>query len=412
MLQPSLFSANVLSVSDLTRYLHALFESDDILRDVWVAGEVSNLSRPASGHIYFTLKDSGAALRCVMWRTTVLKAPLARNLRDGAAVEVHGAISVYERDGTYQLYADRIKQAGEGDLYQQFLRLKERLEAEGLFAEERKRPLPEFPLSIGIVTSPTGAALQDMLNTLSKRFPLAQITLAPAAVQGDEAPRQIVAALRALNRLARPDVIIVARGGGSLEDLWAFNDERVVRAVADSEAPVISGVGHETDFTLTDFAADRRAPTPTGAAVLATPDAADLRAGLRDTTRLLTQAGEDCLEARAAMLEQLAARLDRASPLWQVRSNRQRLDEMSERARGAMLNDLALRRVEWNGTAAHLAALDPQRVLQRGFAVVTGAKGQIVRAAEQVAPGENLDIRLAEGGLQADVTKIIPAKPR
>lgn len=258
-MQPELFRPSSLTVSQLTLYLRELLESDPVLMDVWVEGEISNLSRPSSGHIYFTLKDAAAALRCVIWRTTATR--LRVDLQNGLAVAAHGRISLYERDGTYQLYIDQLRPAGEGWLYQEFMRLKARLEEEGLFAPERKRPLPEWPARIGIVTSPTGAALQDMLNTLRRRFPLAEVILAPCAVQGDEAPPEIVRALEQLNRLSpAPDVILLARGGGSLEDLWAFNDERVVRAVAASVVPVITGVGHETDFTLSDFAADQRAP--------------------------------------------------------------------------------------------------------------------------------------------------------
>jgi exodeoxyribonuclease VII large subunit len=275
MFQAPLFPPPSLTVSDITRYLRELFESDEILHEVWVQGEISNLSRPASGHIYFTLKDQSAALKCVIWKQTAWRLPLS--LQNGMAIEAHGAISIYERDGQYQLYADAVRLTGEGALYQEYLRLKARLEAEGLFDTERKRPLPELPAGIGVVTSATGAALQDILNTLRRRFPLVEVVLAPCAVQGEEAPPQIVNAIRSLNRTDGVDLILVARGGGSLEDLWAFNDERVVRAIADSDLPVITGIGHETDFTLADFAADVRAATPTAAAEQAVPDRAELR---------------------------------------------------------------------------------------------------------------------------------------
>src|SRR5574342_790396 len=267
-MQPTLFSTQQWTVSRLTLYIRRLLEENETLQDVWVQGEISNLSRPASGHIYFTLKDSSAALKCVMWRTSAVR--LGISLQDGMAVEVHGKIGVYEVSGQYQLYADQIRPIGEGALYQEFLRLKSMLEAEGLFAPERKRPIPLFPHRIGIVTSASGAALRDIINILRRRLPLVEVILAPSPVQGIEAPPALVEAIRLLNdRL--PDVILLARGGGSIEDLWAFNDERVVRAVVASGVPVISGVGHETDFTLCDFAADLRAPTPTAAAELATP---------------------------------------------------------------------------------------------------------------------------------------------
>ena len=263
MTQLPLFQPPSWSVTDLTRHLRELLVSDDLLTDLWVIGEVSNVSRPSSGHVYFTLKDASASLRCVMWRNTALRQALLP--RDGEAVEVHGAIDVYEAGGVYQLYADAIRPAGEGALFQEFLRLKARLEAEGLFDPGRKRPLPGLPQCIGVITSPTGAALRDILNTLRRRYPIAKVILVPTPVQGTEAPPGIVSALQEINRLAHPDVIILARGGGSIEDLWAFNDERVARAIGASAAPVVTGVGHETDFTIADFAADhapRRPPRP------------------------------------------------------------------------------------------------------------------------------------------------------
>ena len=328
MNQLPLFQTPSLSVSELTRYLRTLIDSDELLQNTWIQGEVSNFSRPSSGHLYFTLKDSGAALRCVVWKSTALRLRFA--LQNGLAVEAHGAISIYERDGQYQLYVDAIRPAGEGLLFQEFMRLKNRLEAEGLFDPERKRPIPERPRCIGIVTSPTGAALQDMLNTLRTRYPLVEVILSPCAVQG-ERPRG--------NRAARcsswpgrtPDVILVARGGGSLEDLWAFNDERVVRAIAASPVPVITGIGHETDFTLADFASDLRAPTPTGAAVQATPDRADLMDELSAWQSRLGSAMLAFFSARWQDLEIARQRLNRASPDWRIRNERQRLDEMQER---------------------------------------------------------------------------------
>jgi len=269
-MQPSLFPApipQIFTVSKLTFHIRKLLEEDEILQDVWVQGEISNLSRPASGHIYFTLKDANASLKCVMWKTSAARLNLP--LRDGMAVEVHGKIGVYEPQGQYQLYADQIRAVGEGALYQEFMRLKAMLEAEGLFDADRKKNIPELPRKIGIVTSATGAALRDMLNTLRRRLPLVEVLLAPSPVQGTEAPPALVKAINMLDD-QQLDVIIIARGGGSIEDLWAFNDERVVRTVADAMTPIICGVGHETDFTLCDFAADLRAPTPTAAAELAT----------------------------------------------------------------------------------------------------------------------------------------------
>lgn len=406
MEQPQLFGPRLLSVTDLSRYLRALMDSDEILRDIWVSGEISNLSQPASGHIYFTLKDQNAALRCVIWRTTASR--LLVNLRNGQAVEAHGAISLYERDGTYQLYIDSLRQAGEGWLYQEFLRLKARLEAEGLFDEARKRSVPMIPQRIGIVTSATGAALQDILNTLTGRYPLAEVILSPAPVQGDDAPPRLVRALRRLEA-ARPDVIILARGGGSLEDLWAFNDERVIRAIVASSVPIITGIGHETDFTLADFAADLRAPTPTGAAVLATPDAADMRAALGSQLFYLDSAMSAILNANKRDTSEMQLRLGRLSPQRKVQDDRQRLDELLERAMRGLSAHQRLSRARVEGLSFRLQALSPLAVLQRGYAVLRGPDGRILQSISQVQSGDSINARIQDGELTAQVKQITPS---
>jgi len=391
------------TVTELTRHVRQLLETDESLRDVWVQGEISNLSRPASGHIYFTLKDAGAALRCVIWRSDAAR--LRTPLQDGLAIEAHGRIGVYEVGGQYQLYVDTLRPAGEGALYQEFLRLKALLEAEGLFDPGRKRPLPDLPHRIGIVTSPTGAALRDILSTLARRLPLAEVVLAPSAVQGAEAPAALAAALADLNRLATPDVILLARGGGSLEDLWAFNDERVVRAVAASAAPVISGVGHETDFTLCDFAADLRAPTPTAAAELATPlTIADLALELRAVGERLRLLLEDRIAVSNADLADLTHRLRFVSPQRRLESERQRLDELAGRAMRGLSHHLALGGERLDGMRRRLEALDPQRVLGRGYAIVTRrADGALVASVRHVKPGDAISVRLADGSFGARV---------
>ena len=404
MEQPPLFSPPSLSVSELTYYLRQLFESDDILRNVWVQGEVSNLSRPSSGHIYFTLKDAAAALRCVIWRTNAQR--MRVDLQNGQAVEAHGYISLYERDGQYQLYIDTLRAGGAGWLYQEFLRLKARLEEEGLFDQERKRPLPVHPRRIGIVTSPTGAALQDMLNTLQRRYPLVEVILAPAAVQGDEAPAAIAAALASLGRLAGLDVILVARGGGSLEDLWAFNDERVVRAIAASPVPVVTGIGHETDFTLADFAADLRAPTPTGAAVQATPDVAELKMALGERFARLDGLAGSSLAAKRRSLDEHRFRLARLSPRRQIQNDRQRLDEVNERALRGLSGAVTLRKARLDGARQRLAALDPLAVLRRGYALLQSPDGRPVTSVTQVKPLDSLRARLTDGGLTVQVQDI------
>ncbi len=354
------------TVSTLTRYLRQLLESDTSLQGVWVQGEISNLSRPASGHIYFTLKDSGAALRCVMWRTEAAR--LRSTLQDGLAVEAHGNISLYEASGQYQLYTDTIRPMGEGTLYQEFLRLKAVLEAEGLFDAARKRPIPELPHLIGVVTTPSGAALRDILNTLRRRLPLAEVILAPTPVQGVEAPAAIIAALRSLNQICAPDVILLARGGGSIEDLWAFNDERVVRAVIDSAAPVITGVGHETDFTLVDFAADLRAPTPTAAAELATPvTVLDLKADLVKIGGVLAGDMATLSQQKREATAWLEGRLRLTSPGRRLQTERQRLDEMTRRWNAAQSHRLEMAAEKVRGMENRLLALSPLGVLRTGL---------------------------------------------
>jgi exodeoxyribonuclease VII large subunit len=388
------------SVGDLTRYLRELLEGDFRLQDVWVLGEVSNVSRPGSGHLYFTLKDATASLRCVMWRSDVQR---HRYLpREGETVEAHGRLSIYDAGGQYQLYTDTLRPTGEGELFQAFLDLKEKLEREGLFDPARKRPLPAWPGRIGIVTSPTGAALQDVVNILRRRFPLAEVVLAPTPVQGDEAPAGIVAALHALNRYARPDVILLVRGGGSLEDLAAFNSERVARAVAASGAPVVSGVGHETDFSIADFAADLRAPTPSAAAEMATPDRLELAEAVARARQSQVRAFRLSLNERRNAVRSARDGLQSASPRAVLASARQRVDELGLRAQRAIETGLALRRASVLGLAQTLRAVGPAAVLARGYAVVQESEtGAVVRSVRQVSPGDGVQIRVHDGTFDA-----------
>ncbi len=401
MTQASLFQIQAWSVSEVNRYVRDLLESDHNLRDLWVQGEVSNLARPRSGHIYFTLKDERASLRCVMWRSTVQQQKFLP--QDGDAVEAHGKISVYEVGGQYQFYVDVIKPRGKGALYQEFLRLKAKLEAEGLFDEERKRPIPLWPGRIGIVTSPTGAALRDMLNTLRRRYPLVEVILAPSAVQGQAAPGGIVRALQALNETVRPNVILVGRGGGSIEDLWAFNDENVARAIAASEVPVISGVGHQTDFTIADFVADLRAPTPTAAAELAVPNREDLLLDLSAARQRLEQVVTLKLDDQRWHLKNLAQTIRQLSPQARIQSDRQRLDELSHRTATTVRHTLQIQRSRLEAAVQRLNDLNPKTVLARGYALVTDTEERIVRSVEQVAPGDSLHVRVSDGEFGVEV---------
>lgn len=393
-MQPSLFSAQQWTVTRLTHYIRDLLETDVMLQDVWVSGELSNLSRPTSGHIYFTLKDTGASLRCVMWKTGAVR--LRLTLKDGMAVEAHGRIGVYDVGGQYQLYADQIRPVGEGALYQEFMRLRAMLEAEGLFDPERKRAIPGKPRLIGIVTSSTGAALRDIFTAIRRRNPLVEVLLAPAPVQGDDAPPKIVAALESLNR-NKPDVILLVRGGGSIEDLWAFNDERVVRAVASSDAPIITGVGHETDFTLCDFAADLRAPTPTAAAELATGITInDMRTGLDGYQTRISSLALDLIAVQETSLSSLTARLHFLSPKRRIQSDIQRLDDLSRRVLTSAIYLLQLQKKHIEGTRQRLEALNPLAVLKRGYAVLTRKDDGRVVTRVSLAAGE-MRVRVSDG---------------
>ncbi|MBK8782242.1 MAG: exodeoxyribonuclease VII large subunit [Anaerolineales bacterium] len=401
-MQPTLFSSNHLTVSQFTFRVRKLLEGDSELQDVWVEGEISNLSRPASGHIYFTLKDKNASLKCVMWKTDAMRA--RPNIQEGAAVEVHGKVAVYEPQGQYQLIVNIIQPKGEGALFQEFLRLKAMLEAEGLFDPERRRAIPALPKKIGIVTSATGAALRDVLNTIRRRQPMLQVVLAPSPVQGVEAPPALVKAIQSLN-LQSPDLIILARGGGSIEDLWAFNDERVVRAVADSKAPIICGVGHETDFTLCDFAADLRAPTPTAAAELATQITLDdLRAQITYYASRLTDLTLSLLADQKAFIYSFASRLKYVSPERRIQSEYQHLDELSRRAFSALTHRIQLQSASVDGMSKRLQALNPEGILSRGYAIITRVEdGKVVSKVSQ-AHGE-MKVRVSDGEFEAVVNR-------
>jgi exodeoxyribonuclease VII large subunit len=331
----------------------------------------------------------------VMWRNTVLRQSFLP--RDGEAIDVHGSISVYEAGGQYQLYADVFRQAGEGAMFQEFLRLKAKLEDEGLFAAERKKPIPPRPKRIGIVTSATGAALQDMLNTLRRRYPLVEVVLAATPVQGDEAPPKIITALQDVARQAHPDVILLARGGGSIEDLWAFNDEGVARAIAASPIPIITGVGHETDFTIADFVADLRAPTPTAAAELAVPDQADLRLELAELGQRLNRSIQGFASELRWAFNTIYNRLERNSPLVQIQSASQRVDELDHLLGATTNHMLQLMSTHLRGLSQHLAALNPSAVLERGFAIVTNQAGETIARVGQVSAGEPLNVQVSDG---------------
>jgi exodeoxyribonuclease VII large subunit len=389
-------------VSQITAYIKERFDSDYTLQDLWLEGEVSNYSRAASGHVYFTLKDEEAQIRCVMWRAQVERQ--ADLPQDGEAIVAHGRISVYEAGGRYQLYVDDIQPAGAGLLYLQFEALKERLAAEGLFDAERKRPLPPFPRRLGVVTSPAAAALRDIVNVLGRRYPLVEVVLSPTLVQGDEAPPQIVAAIEALNQHTDVDAIIVARGGGSLEDLWAFNDERVARAIYASQVPVVTGVGHETDFTIADFVADVRASTPSAAAEVAVPDRQELRGVVESWQGHLAQLMRGRIEEECRALQYREQVLGRFSPQAQIDSYRQRVDDLMHSALAGLKHRLALARERLRTLDSQLQTLSPLATLERGYAIARHlGTGKVVKSVAEVAAGDRLEVRVSDGHFESTV---------
>lgn len=389
-----------LRVGEVIAYLKALLGSDELLGDLWVRGEISNLSRSTAGHTYFTLKDPAGQLRCVMFRGNGFG---ARGVENGTEVLVHGYVSLYEAQGNVQLYADFMQAEGVGSLHQQFEDLKARLAGESLFTQERKRSLPRFPRRIGVVTSPQAAAWQDVQRVLMARFPAIEVILSPCLVQGESAPPQIVAALQRLDGLPGVDVILIVRGGGSLEELWAFNDEGVARAIAACGTPVVSGVGHETDLTIADLVADLRMPTPSAAAAAVVPDwrecAADvegLRAALREQMTGRLQASRRGVAGSMRALSLL-------SPLSAIRSYRQQVDDTAGALHAAIAHRLDLRRARVEASAGQLALLNPRATLERGYAIVTNLWGEVVRDAAQVTPGELLRVHVYQGEFEVTV---------
>ena len=434
----------LLSVSELNRMARLSLERG--MSQVWVTGEISNLTRATSGHWYFTLKDNLAAVRCAMFRN--------RNQfmdwvpENGLRVELRAQPTLYEPRGEFQLNVEVMRRAGLGALYEAYARLKERLEREGLFDPARKRPLPAYPGQIGIVTSPRAAALRDVLTTLARRWPLARVLLYPTPVQGDGAAEAIATALRTAGARGECDVLLLVRGGGSIEDLWSFNEETVARALAACPIPVVSGIGHETDFTIADFVADRRAPTPTGAAQLATPDAAELAQHLRHLARRLTLDQRRRLHTLAQRLDGLAQRV--RHPAEQLANRRRHLDQLARRVTLAQAGRLALarqdlahlqaglrrarprpdqlqarlrdlagrlaratavgqqqRRDRIAALAAHLAHLNPAAVLERGYGIVRRTDGSIVRDSRQLKVDEAVELTLARGMAGARITRLM-----
>jgi exodeoxyribonuclease VII large subunit len=401
----------ILEVIEITRMVKGNLEGDDALRGVRVRGELSNFRVHTSGHTYFTLKDQFAALRCVMFRSR--RAYLSLLCRDGDAVVATGSLGVYERDGTYQLYVEALELDGAGAIKEEYERLKARLEAEGLFHSSRKRPLPMLPRKVGVATSPTSAALRDIISVARRRYPNCHLVLAPVQVQGDSAPASIQRALVSLNQVDGVDVIIVGRGGGSQEDLGAFESEEVARAVFSSRVPVISAVGHQTDTTLADLVADARAPTPSAAAEMALPEKAHLLSGLGGLKRRLAMA----LERRRSLLrgrwEGLARSPALSRPTGRINQRRQQLDDLSARMERAMVNLLGRKTSRSSEMAARLQALSPLAVLARGYSIALLEPGRaLLGSVSQASAGDGVAVVLRDGEVHCEVIEVIPKKEK
>ena len=391
----------IYSVSNLNLYIKGLLSSDPLLQTVCVQGELSNYKVYPSGHHYFTLKDAESSIRCVMFRGSASK--LRFRPENGMSVTVSGRVDVFPRDGAYQLYAADMAPQGMGDLYVAFEQLKKKLAEEGLFDPAHKKPIPRFPNRIAVITSGAGAAVRDVIRVTGKRWPMAKIVVLPVQVQGTEAPPQIVGALAYANRWQVADVIICGRGGGSIEDLWAFNDERVARAIYASEIPVISAVGHEPDVTISDFVADLRAATPSNGAELAVPDAQELRDALGNMLARCGQAVTRRLESGRRTLNDLASRRVMQSPMAYIDQKRMELDLQRTALSTVQERRVAAGKQAYIRLAASLDALSPLKTLQRGYAIASDASGRVLRSAADASPGDKITVALRDGALDCRV---------
>ena len=391
----------ILSITQVNEYIRAQLDADPLLQGVAVRGEISNYKMYPSGHHYFTLKDEGGALKCVMFKGNAVR--LRFRPENGMKVIAMGKISVFPRDGAYQLYCTGLVLDGVGDLYAAFEQLKAKLQAQGLFDPAHKKPLPKYPGTIGIITSSAGAAVHDMLRILRKRYPLTRVKLLPVRVQGAEAPAEIAGAIYYANQHKLADLLIVGRGGGSMEDLWCFNDEMVARAIYDSKIPVISAVGHEPDVTISDFVADLRAATPSNAAELAVPDQDALRQTLDDMQNAMAVAMQTRIKRAGERLEQIANRPVLKSPLASFEGKRKALELLENRLVSAQNRNVAGARQRFVAQVSKLDAMSPLKVLTRGYAMVAKEDGTIVRSVTDVKPKEPIAVRVSDGTIVASV---------
>lgn len=395
----------VLSVSQLNRYIKMNFDADENLVNIFISGEISNFTNHyRTGHLYFTLKDDSAAVRAVMFNSSAKR--LKFMPEDGMKVIARGRVSVYEASGQYQLYVDDMQPDGVGALNLAYEQLKEKLQKEGLFSELHKKPLPPYPEKVGVITSPTGAAVRDIINVLGRRFPYAEIVFCPVLVQGDGAHLQLTDAVNLFNSERAADVIIIGRGGGSIEDLWEFNDEGLARAVYNSEIPVISAVGHETDFTICDFVADMRAPTPSAAAELAVPDANELQYALSALKNRMFLNVSSGIADRRSRLEYLTSKGVLKSPDEMLSNRSQRLDTAFSKMLSSYENRIGGKKVEFISAATALSKLDPMSVLMRGFAFVSDKNGKNVYSSQALAKGDKINVRFHDGSAACEVKEI------
>ncbi len=387
----------IATVSQINGYIKKILDSNIVLNDIWIKGEISNFKLHYSGHMYITLKDEGGVLKAVMFKSAASK--LMFKPEDGMMVLARGRISVYEQGGSYQLYITEMTPDGVGDLYIAFEQMKKRLEEEGLFDVRFKKPIPQYPETVGVVTAATGAAVRDIINVITRRYPYAKILLYPALVQGQGAAESVSIGIELFNKLRCADVLIVGRGGGSIEDLWAFNEERTARAIFASEIPIISAVGHETDFTIADFVADLRAPTPSAAAELAVPSQTELL-GLIATDRIRMN---NYMTHLVEVLRQRLARLSPKSPTERYDILRQKIDDTLKRCENGFDRGILQKRRTMGELAAKLDALSPLKVMSRGFALATDDEGHVIKSVESLAEGKEIDLRLQDGRARCKV---------
>lgn len=390
-----------LSVTQVNLYIKEVMNRDDVLTDVLVKGELSNFKAHSSGHMYMSLKDETGVMRAVMFRSSAAK--LNFKPQNGMKVVAHGRVTVYERDGQYQLYIDHMQQDGIGDLYVAFEQLKNKLSAEGLFDPAHKKPLPKYPRRVGVVTAPTGAAIRDIINVLTRRFSYSDVVLYPVLVQGENAAQSIVSAIRYMNETHGADVLIVGRGGGSIEDLWAFNEEIVARAIYDSEIPIISAVGHEIDFTIADFAADLRAPTPSAAAELAVPAQSELSEKFHNVYVRLYGQVQRMLERKELELKRFRERPALLNPTVKLEEQQIYIDRLRQDFITRAERVMEQKKKELGILASKLNGLSPLGTLSRGYAVAKGADGRVVRSAKQVNIGDEMTVLLEDGTVKTRV---------